>query len=348
MNTMRNSPWKTVITTFTLFITGSCHAMSQNATTFEWAATECAPKHYPMEIIQGTFIYHGEKEQGLYIPSGGTLKAGWGTNISNHVVGPKLKPLPDRLKIIFFSNAENQFYKGEFDLPYDKLLALFRQGVAEGKRLEENKGYPTYTDIMVGIAPGGVVAVWVKGRKKIEVFFGQAQKVELDPGRAFALPFDNKQQADAYIAKQLVNVLTPEELESLKKDGIPFGLWSRYRNRYTWLPTFVEGSMSGYVDAIFVNGENNLRWFLDDKKEPSVPLPVPTRVTFETLLNGKKKIFIVNFDEFETMAAFEKLGAQGQKVYLEFEPRLPKTQTKVRLYNDKESIELKKIVSEDW
>lgn len=347
MNTMRNSPWITVITTLTLFITGSCHAMSDNATTFEWGATESAPKHYPMEIIQGTFIYHGEKEHGLYVPSGGTLDAGWGTNISNHVVGPKLKPLPDRLKIIFFSYAEKQFYKGEFDLPYDKILALFRQGVAESKQLEENKGYPTYTDIMVGIAPGGVVAVWVKGRKKIEVFFGQAQKVELDPGRAFALPFDSKKESDTYIREGLEEALTPEELESLKKDGIPFGLWSRYRNRYTWLPTFVEGSMPDYINAIFLNGENNLRWFLDDKKEPSIPLPVPSEMTFFAMAKGEKFLYRLTFDELETMAAFEKLGAQGQKVYLEFEPRAPRTEIKARLYNDKESIELKKTVSKE-
>ena len=50
-------------------------------------------------------------------------------------------------------------------------------------------------------------------------------------------------------------------------------------------------------------------------------------------------------DEFETLAAFEKLGANGKKVYLEFEPRLPREHIKARLYNDKESIELKKFVS---
>jgi hypothetical protein len=53
--------------------------MTKNVTKFEWDATESAPKHYPMEIIQGDFIYHGEKERNLYIPSGGTLtKSIWG------------------------------------------------------------------------------------------------------------------------------------------------------------------------------------------------------------------------------------------------------------------------------
>lgn len=86
--------------------------MSKNDAKFEWGATESAPKHYPMKIIRGTFIYHGEAEEGLYIPSGGTLKKGWGQSISSHSVGERLKPLSDRLMIIFFSYVEEQFYKG--------------------------------------------------------------------------------------------------------------------------------------------------------------------------------------------------------------------------------------------
>ncbi len=78
------------------------------ATEFDWYATESAPKYYPMEIRQGTFYYKG-KDHGLYIPSGGTLRAGWGEMNSLHVTGPDKKPLPDRVEVIFFSYAEKQF-----------------------------------------------------------------------------------------------------------------------------------------------------------------------------------------------------------------------------------------------
>ncbi len=198
---MRKTPWKTSLSTLLLLLTGCNNAMSKNSTTFEWFASESAPDHYPMEIIQGTFIYHGEAEQGLYIPSGGTLSAGWGESISNHVVGDKLKPLPDRLKIIFFSYAEKQFYQGEFTLPYEKILAVFREGGLANK----------YDKIIVGIAPGGAVAVWLKGIDQQEIFFGQAQKIELNPSGAFGLPFENKQASDAYMAEGLAEALTPDE-----------------------------------------------------------------------------------------------------------------------------------------
>jgi hypothetical protein len=67
-----------VLAVIILQLTGCVNAMTINNTKFEWGATESAPEHYPMEIIQGTFIYKGEKDRGLYIPNGGTLSAGWG------------------------------------------------------------------------------------------------------------------------------------------------------------------------------------------------------------------------------------------------------------------------------
>lgn len=337
---MLKNHWKICFTTI-LLLTGCSNTMSKNDTTFEWGATESAPSHYPMEIIHGNFVYHGENEQGLYIPSGGTLKAGWGNPISSHSVGERYKRLPDRLKITFFSYAEKQFYQGDFELPYEKILALFKEGVTV------NEEDPIYDRIMAGIAPGGVVVVWLTGTNTTEVFFGQAQKIELDHSRAFALPFTSREDSDAYIMEGLVEALTPEALESLKKNGIPFGLWSRYRNRYDWLPTLSEGYRPEYFKVLFVNGEHKKRWVDFEKYETEILPAVPSRISFQTMMMDKVKIFSVHFDEFETMSAFERLGSEGQKLKLVFELKLPKKQTIVRLYNDKESIVLKKVNIDD-
>jgi hypothetical protein len=319
--------------------------MAKNDTKFEWLATESAPKHYPMEIIRGTFVYHGEAEAGLYIPSGGTLKKGWGEAISSHLVGEKYKPLPDRLEIYFFSYAEKQFYKGEFDLPYERILALFRDGVANPTVFPNGDTMPNYSRIMAGVAPGGVVAVWVTGRKTAEVFFGQAQKVELNPSAAFALQFKDKADSDAYMEEGLVEALTPAELESLKRDGIPFGLWARYRNRYDWQPRFTDGHNPVDIDLFYLNGEKLVGWSWVDKEVSKDLRPVPRRATFMTAFNEQKVLFTITFDDVETMDAFEKLGANGKKVYIEFEPRMPRTDIRIRVRNDKEAIELKKFIS---
>ncbi len=102
---------KTGLTSLCIFVTGCSGApMTKNPTKFDWYATESGPKLYPMEIIQGTFFYQGQNE-GLYIPYGGTLSAGWGTKVSHHVVGPDEKPLPDRVKIVFYSIQRSNFIK---------------------------------------------------------------------------------------------------------------------------------------------------------------------------------------------------------------------------------------------
>ncbi len=316
--------------------------MNKNATEFDWGASESAPELYPMEVIKGTFIYKDEKEQGLYIPSGGTLDAGWGRAISSHTVGPDLKPLPDSLKIYFFSYTEKLFYKGEFKLPYETILQMFREGVAA------NPENPTYQKIVVGIAPGGAVAVWLKGVITREVFFGQAEKVDLDPSTAFALPFDSKEESEQYMQDGLEESLTEEQLAQLKEKGVPFGLWARYRNQYQWQPTFTEGHHPVKANVLFVNGEHERNWVLPDNSTLKKTHTVPTRLTFHTMMNGRKFLFVVNFDEKETMAAFEKLGANGEKIQLEFDPALPRPQLIVRLKNDDEIIELKKAISKDW
>jgi len=205
---MRSFIIKVNLYVFFILLTGCNNVGNKNMTEFTWSATECAPKGYPMEIISGTFLFKG-KDHGLYVPDGGTLTGGWGDPLSNH--GSISHCLPDRLKITFFSYAEKQFYQGEFQLPCDKIVALFQAGV------KANKENPTYSKMMVGIAPGGVVSAWVEGRAGVEVFFGQAEKVELDPSIAFRLPFSSVEDSDAYIAKQLPNSLSPEELASFEK-----------------------------------------------------------------------------------------------------------------------------------
>ncbi len=174
------------LTSLLCFLT-NFNAKAGNTTEFDWYATECSPKHYPMEIREGAFYYKGRKD-GLYIPSGSTLHDGWGEMISHHVTGEKLKPLPDRMEIYFYSYAESQFYHGKFDLPYEKILAMFRQGY------EENPEEPYYSYIMAGVAPGGVVSVWLGGYRIQEVFFGQAEKVELGASEGFDLPLESKKR----------------------------------------------------------------------------------------------------------------------------------------------------------
>lgn len=333
-----------VLSTFLLLLIGH-PAMSKNDK-FEWYATESAPKIYLMKIVRGTFLFRDEADKGLYVPSGGNIKAGWGRSISTHSSGDNIHPLPDRLKIIYYSYAEKQFYEGEFNLPYDQILTRFREGVAA------DRNNPLYKSIMVGVAPGGAVAVWVTGRGDTkEVFFGQANKVEINPSAAFGVPFKDKADSDQYIKEIFEASLTPAELASIKQHGVPLGLWARYRKQYDWRPVLAPGHNAEKIGLFFLNGETlskefgGLAWTTEGKNESNSSRPTPSQITFSSLMNGRKVWFTIDFNDHEILAAFDKLSANGKPVYLEFEPRLPRSEIKIRARNDKEMIDLKKFVS---
>ncbi len=72
----------------------------------------------------------------------------------------------------------------------------------------------------------------------------------------------------------------------------------------------------------------------------NTPRPLPRKWDFRApKINSY--LYQLEFEEFELMAAFEKLGAKGERVNIEIEPREPRSASQVRVYNDKESIVLK-------
>jgi hypothetical protein len=321
----------------------SCGAsMSENITEFDWHATESAPNHYPMKIVRGTFLYKGQ-DHGLYIPSGGTLRGGWGHMNSMHVTGPDKKPLPDRVDVIFFSLTEKQFYRGQFDLPYEEILAMFRQSHIEDPER------PYYNGIMIGVAPGGAVSVWLKGRRVTEVFFGQAEKVDISPSSGLGLNFDSKEESDTYIEDILTDVLKPDELASLKKDGVPFGAWARYRNLYKWSPAYKDGKFTSdkTMPVQYLNGEKDWLPTIFHAMDAKTPRVLPRKLKFSVTFGNRSILFDIDFDEQELMAAVEKLVPSGDNIRIEFDPQLPRTNTKVRVYNDEEVIELNKTVTKE-
>ena len=319
--------------------------MSADTTKFEWKASESAPENFPMKIIRGNLHYHGDASgDGLYVPSGGRINDGWGRMISSHITGPDLKPLPDKLDITFFSYMEDTFYQGSFDLPYDKILRLFREDEARPKK-KDRQGKDMKNDyrIIVGVAPGGTVAVWVTGTGSTEVFFGQANKVELDFVKAIgAAP---NAERSGYVKRRLEHAVPPDVLAAIRKNGIPFQQWANYRTPYQWVPTFAVSHPPTEIGMNFFNGESAYYNFPMEPVFTATPHPVPNEIEFHYAVNGEgaKDYYILRFDEAEMLTVFARLGANHKSLQLEFDPKLPKEQTQVRLRNDKEAIPLKKF-----
>ncbi|MCF6336680.1 MAG: DUF2931 family protein [Gammaproteobacteria bacterium] len=280
-------------------------------TKFDWLATESAPKNYPMKIVQGTLFYPGSGS--LYVPNRKKIHYGWGTSISTHVVGPDLKPLPERLEITFFSYTENQFYHGVFDLPYDKILALMQAGFYSPKA----KKQITYNEIRVGVAPGGTVSVWLDSIDgSIEVFSGQAEKADTDWKRINDNP---KITREEYVRSGLENTLTPEALQTLKQNGVPLGLWQTYRKRYDWQPLFTGIEPPALIQRIrYFNGENEFLYYPLSEAKAAALRAIPQSMIVNLDWPGIGKLrFDFDFNEEEIFAAFKKISSQGLPFNLE-------------------------------
>ena len=321
---------------------------------FDWQASESAPINYPMQIVSGSFFYH-DGSGSLYVPDKATLDHGWGTGRSSHIVGPDLKPLPSRLGIVFFSYTENQFYLGKFDLPYDKILKLFQEGYYSYTQ----EKHITYRKIVVGIAPGGAVAVWLVGiNKTTEVFFGQAEKADTDWG---ALTGATHISREEYVRLAIQESLTgpegfriedpqkqQEALEVLRKKGIPFGLWNTYRTRYAWQPLFTNMPLrGGRTNMIkYFNGEEDFLPYPLDKTAAASTRAVPKQLDFVWMPPGaaKGRSIKLYFNEAEILDAFKKLGANNQPLQLEMRIDVidGKKDFTIWLRNDKDKIELKR------
>ncbi|MFK5948898.1 MAG: hypothetical protein QM500_09050, partial [Methylococcales bacterium] len=117
------------------------------------------------------------------------------------------------------------------------------------------------------------------------------------------------------------------------------------RKFYNWSPRFTTAEQPEYIDPSYLNAEYFGQWILAETKAPNDMRPVPSNLSFRSLDNT---LYEITFDEFEIMDAFEKLGSKGKKIFIEFEPHLPRTKIKIRVFNDEESIQLEKFVSDDW
>lgn len=306
---------------------------------FNWLASESAPKGYPMQIISGSFYdKHGEA---YIIPARKKINDGWGTEVSIHVVGEEEKSLPIRLDILYFSYAENSFFEESFELPESKIHSMFKDGYYSPKSDDQI----TYRMIVVGVAPGGRVSVWLKGiDKTTEVFSGVAEKTEI--------PWENVVKTkqftrEGYISLILEEAIGQEGMIKIKQEGISLGVWEKYRKLYDWKPNVTGVAMPKVLNNFsFFNGEKDYFSNSHDNDWRNELKAIPSSMQF-TWKHEKGIAYSleVKFDEDEIFKAFEAITIKSSEP-IEF--NIDISQVKDVLYyrfflrSDNEVIELTK------
>ncbi|WP_299181559.1 DUF2931 family protein [uncultured Aquimarina sp.] len=319
--------------------TGSIMTTNQKDKKYEWLPTECAPEIYPIRIKEGYFIT--KDGTSIEIPSGGrTVHNGWGQIGSTYLVGDDLKPIPQKLKITWISYAENKFYKGDFDLPSEEIRQFFEKGFLDRRNKQEN-----YSKIVVGMAPGGIVSIWLLGAGST-VEIGQYIAQEIDMEIKDLSPNTTLDRA-TYVSNR-VNSLKEDKLKKLNEVGIRTDIWKTYRERFSWKPVYTFKSEAEATKTLidFFNGESIHTFSKNPLLTSFQDFAIPKYTRFYWVDKNKNEFGTkIYFDELEIFEAFDKIFAnpKTKQAIINFDVDKYNSNIVVYIESEIERVELKKL-----
>ena len=314
-----------------------------NEPEYEWGISVNAPIGYPIHVYAGRV---GPE----YIMSDlwcSTEEPDWGSAYVNEGNDPK--ELPKDIDIVWFSFIENCFYNLQAPLDYEKIEKLFKEGFEQRIRYGELR-HTTYNGLVVGLAPGGTVVVWVgKGYSPItEVGRFQASQIYLtetsDMDSHERLIFDKEYRKSLATAPNIV----PLEVQKANEGKpIPYNLWDRYaETQYRWYPTFeIPDGKMGDVFFQYWNGEANTIFYTDLEptteretilkpkvcQEPIGKLPLYKEISINyKAFDGIKYAATITFDWEQSAETYKKVfGEHPEEVTAQLYFRLNRNNTHV-------------------
>jgi len=196
---------------------------------YEWGVAVNTPIGYPIRFY-AAMVGSTPIVRELYSK---TREPDWG-NAAGYE-STSMEELPQNVDMVWLSYKEDCFYRLKTAIDYEKIAKLFREGFDERVPNGEVR-HKTYDTIVVGIAPGGVVVLWVGyGYLPLtEIGRYQADKIKLREPEGLdnhqRLIFSKKDREEVLNS----NTIIPEDFrEANKNKPIPFGLWDSYRdNQY--------------------------------------------------------------------------------------------------------------------
>ncbi|MFB9057281.1 DUF2931 family protein, partial [Mariniflexile ostreae] len=211
----------------------------------------------------------------------------------------------------------------------------------------------TYSMIVTGFAPGGVVVIWLYGGgKQVEVGRYQGKKTTVPASEIDRLDNHERLLFDPVNRKLMMenDRLIPVEVQAANKNRpIPFGLWDRYRKKYCWRPTFIMpegGKMDDHISFHMFNGENTNMigdvFTENNYEERAIPDDIGLGWWDKY---GQGYGGGVDFDEKEIFAAFAEVFKDSPQGTADLEIRVNQANTllMVSLKGNGKSIPLSKI-----
>ena len=264
---------------------------------YDWLTLTTADMGYPMIINYGGF-YNEKGEPIASIPSNMELSSQWWSGDSGVMItGDDYKEIPVRMKIKWFSYAEDKFYEGDFVVDKERITQLFDKGIEFNN---PNNEYSKYPYIKVAIAPAGQVYLYLEGGNNVLVGAFVAKEVFVDNfKREMRLPIHTEIERDELIKIVLKN--TPlQTQQEIAENRISTQIWKDINLHYPWHYTFeIEDDkrplliQKENLGASFINSESAwavLPEFFTTTTPKAIPLEIDAN--FETEAGRKLTVRI--------------------------------------------------------
>ncbi len=217
---------------------------------------------------------------------------------SSHISAGGARPLPRKLDMVYYSVIENKAYSLEEPLPYEKLKEMFSK--------KDEDGDPLYTDIIIGAAPYGGVALWTQRRDT-----RQTELISWLKGKEVALDFEDFASSamipgsnwDEFRANALREY--QEAAENLEENGLPDKeLFNQFNKKYNTAFTVrfnapaKEGENIPEVESFAVryfNGENETLTPADFGKAAMRAKPKEIEIRFKDGKNENASYLYVSY-----------------------------------------------------
>ncbi len=293
-----------------LLLLGACGTAPSSQTssdkktmqTFDWQATTCAPKAFPVRLLSATLrLADGET---LPLQPKALIANGWGEIGAVSMIGEDVKPLPQSLEIQWFSYVERKCYGGSFPLDGGRLAEVFEKKLiapATGEKAD-------FSHLIIGMAPKGGLSIWLSGEGVTEEIAHQtAAEIQVDMKAIIGTYPD----VDAY-SKDVIAKNLPEgqvQLSWVSEDALT--KWAgRYRRDYTWHWDVTATAPVGGLYAHYFNGEA-FYWPRAPAKTERFNQPLPDAANVRWGAGDTSGAAGIHFDDEELFAAFDKLGGPG-------------------------------------
>jgi hypothetical protein len=303
---------------------------------YGWLPSESAFKNYPMHMVSGSFMLNDGAS--VDIPSRDVMQNGWGEVGSIYLVGDKIKPLPKRMEISYFSFTEDKFYGGAFDLPYAKIHNLFQRGIESPKTGK----MVTYQKVIVGLAPEGRISLWLLAEGEVlEVATFQAAEKIID----WKVVLDNDHiSRKAYIEKVLKRTLSDDQISELNKRGLPRNIIESYGKQYPWNLEIVGCRFLN----LWLKTHNGECEFFNPKgprsNRTNRAVPKTLDIEWQNKM-GIKYIANILFDEYESFLVYKKMSALNNELSLKLLIEISDKTNSIEIFvtDSKHIVKLEKI-----